>query len=256
MLRHWRCERRRGLLRFRQALALAKLVAPALPKSPSNVIGKQSSDAPGTQALPHAQGPCWDLLRGANHCNSTTQPRCHKPGCNLRQWLPTRTPRTCTCSVWHAHAGIVDQSGSCCPQGSSLDAQGGCCSSPLDACGTCGGKATAVDFTGGCCVGVLDAGGLCCSRALDEFGVCGGVAATGALALTIDAVVAAGAQGAAPLQAYASCAGDTICMRGLDAGTFGMVPPRGPMEWRHCRILACSRGHASAGAPAPSLRGP
>ena len=90
---------------------------------------------------------------------------------------------------------MVSQNGTCCPQGSSLDALGGCCSSFQDACGTCGGNATAVDFTGGCCAGVLDAGGLCCSGAVDEFGVCGGSGSSGALALTTDAISSVGVQG-------------------------------------------------------------
>ena len=95
VLRHWHCEQRRGLLRFRQAPALAELMAPAPSKSPSSIDGKQSSDAPGARALPHAQEPCWDLTYGWTLQQHSTSH--NKPGDNPWQRLPTRTPLPRTC---------------------------------------------------------------------------------------------------------------------------------------------------------------
>ena len=105
----------------------------------------------------------------------------------------------------HWHAGVVNDSGTCCKTArggdATLDRYGQCCNSQLDACGICGGNATAVDFTGACCAGTLDAGGRCCASParVDEFGVCGGRSSSGVIILNLKAVTTGSTQGRAHL---------------------------------------------------------
>jgi hypothetical protein len=71
-------------------------------------------------------------------------------------------------------SGLVNIRGECCPGGERLDADGECCSQPIDVCGVCGGSGTFVDMQGSCCT-VADANGVCCPSGLvDECGVCDG----------------------------------------------------------------------------------
>jgi hypothetical protein len=58
---------------------------------------------------------------------------------------------------------VLNITGSCCPEGSAVDAAGACCDAgELDACGVCGGNGVTVDIMGRCCSTLLDAQGLCC----------------------------------------------------------------------------------------------
>ncbi|PNH11434.1 A disintegrin and metalloproteinase with thrombospondin motifs 7 [Tetrabaena socialis] len=101
--------------------------------------------------------------------------------------------------------GLLSTNGTCCSAAAdapastvlSLDASGGCCARPVDACGVCGGSGVAVDVQGLCCATRLDQHGLCCASGLtDECGVCDGDGTSCALRLQLRVQLRPGAANA------------------------------------------------------------